>query len=68
MALTKKQLDAAMCQEPGCDNCGPLVLSGRCHPGQPTVAVYDRGNIFIECSVCSMPVTSIAVADQEASN
>lgn len=62
--LTRAVLDTQQCANPGCDHTSHegLVLSGRCHVGAPTVAVYQHGVLSVSCYACGAPVVNIAVA------
>lgn len=67
MPLSREQLDPMRCGNPACrdPNCaGPLVFSGRCHVGAPTLVSYDwtTGVLTISCATCRKGITTIAVA------
>ena len=69
MAMTRKELDAGMCQSPGCNHRGhatPLYFSGRCHPRGPQEVWYDNGELHVQCMVCKKQVAVVAVADEKA--
>ncbi len=67
LPLTQQDLDHM-----GCEHCdkgahphhAPVILTGRCHQGAPTVTQYDSdtGCLDISCSVCQQPIASILVA------
>jgi hypothetical protein len=65
MLLTKKELDGAMCMDPGCD-CDSaksgVLLSGRCHPLHPVEVVYRGGVLYLRCATCGHEVGQILVA------
>lgn len=62
--LTRYQLDQLRCAVPGCGGGEDgLVLAAACHPDAATHATYRDGSVVVECAVCLMPVTSIAVHD-----
>jgi hypothetical protein len=66
--LTRRDLDAAQCQVPGCTHteheAGPgLAIHGRCHPGAGTIAWYRAGVLTFRCKKCECIVVDIAVKD-----
>lgn len=63
-SLTRRELDAASCQVPGCthDGHGPLYLHAVCHPSAGTRARYDDGLLYIDCRKCKAEVAVVAVA------
>jgi hypothetical protein len=64
--LTRRQLDSAGCQVPGCDHRahpGGLALHPRCHINAGTWVWYDAGVLTIRCKKCEALVCKIAVAE-----
>ena len=63
--LSRRELDPAKCGTPGCNCPGPLILTGRCHPGRPTITEYDwtTGLLTVRCAKCTLVVARVAVAD-----
>lgn len=59
----RPELDRLRCDEPGCtEEHGPIVLASRCHEDAPMWAVYDEGELCLECAECGESVLTIAVA------
>lgn len=67
-ALTRADLDARQCEDPGCDRTDHVAqervyFSSRCHPGTGVVEVsYRSGVLTLRCSVCRTIAVEIAVA------
>jgi hypothetical protein len=67
MALSRRQLDVAGCDEPNCGHDhSVLYLHAACHPKAGTNARYDKptGLLTIECKRCNKLVAQVKVADQ----
>ncbi len=64
--LNRADLDAAVCQTPGCNHQGhgPLHLHGRCHPSAGCSVSYTRGSgvLDVRCRRCNRTVCQVAVA------
>lgn len=63
-ALTRRDLDVASCQVPGCkheDHEG-LFLHARCHPSAGTRVEYRDGELAIRCRTCETLVCKVRVA------
>jgi hypothetical protein len=66
MSLTRKDLDARVCNEPGCghtSHTGSMGVTGRCHKGAPVRVKYRAGDLTVTCDVCGELVVRIAVAE-----
>lgn len=68
MALTRTQLDRALCSTPGCthEDHSLLYLGAQCHPRAKTFTVAyaaATGKIVCRCAVCDELVAAIAVKD-----
>lgn len=66
MALTRAQLDHMTCGNPDCTDShegDPLFLHSECHPGVPTWAEYENGELKVTCAACGKQVAVIAVRD-----
>lgn len=67
MAVGRDTLDELTCQHEDHDveDCdGEMYFHSRCHGDAPTWAVYRRGELRVECSVCESEVVTVAVADK----
>lgn len=66
--LTKETLDNQPCMSPGCEHkdCA-LIVSGRCHLGEPVTAIYHKGKgrLEIKCAVCDREICDIAVGSHD---
>lgn len=65
MALTRNELDAAGCDEPGCTrDHSTIVLGSACHPAAPVRVAYAKatGELRLWCSVCEGLLIEIMVA------
>ena len=67
--LTAADFKNLKCEAPGCE-CGGIIGSGamifhsKCHPHDPTWAVYrGEGVLEIECSVCDSLIAKVKLAD-----
>jgi hypothetical protein len=63
--LTRVELDATGCSNPGCDHDHTvLFFHPRCHPHRGLIVSYDKrtGLISMKCRVCKRPLRDIAVA------
>ena len=61
--LTRRELDSMGCQDPSCTGGhGPMFFHGQCHPRAACVVTYDGGVVRMSCSVCGLPIASVAVA------
>lgn len=68
MTLTRAELDAATCSNPGCahdHDDGPLYLHATCHAAAPVDTRYEHGEIVLTCGLCDREVARIAVAEAE---
>jgi hypothetical protein len=66
--LTRKTLDKATCQVPGCthEKHDGLVLHGRCHVEAPsTVRYWASGVVEIRCKKCDKGVAEIMLHPDE---
>jgi hypothetical protein len=63
--LTRKELDEATCQSPGCthQDHGPLHLHSRCHPSAGTRVAYAQGILTIRCRKCEAFIAQVLVAE-----
>ncbi len=67
MSLTRKELDRAGCDTPGCGHDHTIThFHGRCHPNACVSAAYDKrtGEITIRCARCEQLIAHVAVAGE----
>jgi len=63
--LVRRDLDAGVCDAPGCtheDHPDGLGLHARCHPAATLQVWYRRGLLTMKCGTCKGDVCQIAVA------
>jgi hypothetical protein len=66
MALTKERMDELHCARPGCDHKGHegLWMHSACHPDVPLWALYENGELRLECAECHQMVVTVQVAGE----
>lgn len=57
---TRQDLAQTHCPDPAHDGAA-IGLESRCHPGAPTRASYQAGQLTLVCAVCAAPVLSVDV-------
>ena len=69
-ALTREDLDAARCSNPGCTHDSPVLEMVACHDAAGLRLYYDKrtGRLSASCFVCNATVLVIAVARSELAN
>jgi hypothetical protein len=63
--LVRRDLDAGVCDLPGCTHDthpDGLALHARCHPAAPLQVWYADGLLTVKCNTCKGHVCRIAVA------
>lgn len=64
--LIRRDLDAAVCDDPGCTHtnhpAAGLALHSRCHPASTLQVWYVDGLLTVKCGTCKGDVCQIAVA------
>ena len=65
MPLIQSDFAKMACMDPNCDckGNGPVVLSGRCHPGAPQKIAYRGGVLYCSCAICGAATTEIQVSE-----
>ncbi len=69
MPMTRADLDALECNEPGCTKTSHEVhLSGVCHPRMPSNVVYKNGTLIMSCAICNEVVAEVSVGGDGKTN
>jgi hypothetical protein len=62
---TRSELDALICEQPGCDADSDAGLYVSCldHPEATSLVFYVRGEVKCECALCGRTYACLAVAE-----